>query len=41
MPKPQKKKPTASRIDWRQILIQAAVDFLVGLLLLIAEAVIR
>lgn len=37
MAKQKKKKPTASKIDWRQILAQAAVDFAVGFLLLIAE----
>lgn len=29
----KKKKPRAAKIDWRQILIQAAIDFIIGLLL--------
>lgn len=33
MPTQKKKKPRAAKIDWRQILIQAAIDFIIGLLL--------
>ena len=36
----KKKKSKAAEIDWRQLLVQAAVDFLVGLLLLIVGKLI-
>lgn len=35
MGKQNEKKPKAAKIDWRQLLVQAAIDFLVGLLLLV------
>ncbi len=35
----KKKKPKAAKIDWRQLLIQAAIDFTVGILFwLVTEA---
>lgn len=37
----KKKKSKAAKIEWHQILVQAAIDFLIGLLLLIAEKLIR
>lgn len=36
----KKEKSKAAKIDWRQLLVQAAVDFLVGLLLLIVGKLI-
>lgn len=30
-----KKKPKAAKFDWRQYLVQAAIDFSIGFLLLI------
>ena len=35
------KKPKAARIDWRQLLLQAAIDFLIGFLLLIVSKLIE
>lgn len=35
MAKHKKKKSTTTKIDWRQIFVQAVVDFIVGFLLLI------
>lgn len=35
MAKHKKKKPATAKIDWRQIFVQAVVDFIVGFLLLI------
>lgn len=40
MGKRKKKKPKAAKIDWRQLLVQAAIDFLVGFLLLIVGKLI-
>lgn len=36
-----KKKPKAAKIDWRQLLLQAAIDFFIGFLLLIADRLIK
>lgn len=33
----KRKKSKAAKIDWRQIWLQAAVDFLVGFLLLLVD----
>lgn len=41
MGKPKKKKSKAAKIDWRQLLVQAAIDFLIGFLLLIADKLIN
>lgn len=35
------KKPKAAKIDWRQILVQAAIDFFIGFLLLIVGKLIE
>lgn len=37
----KRKKPKAAKIDWHQLFVQAAIDFLVGLLLLLTERLIR
>lgn len=37
----KKKKPKAAKIDYRQLLIQAAIDFWVGLLLICVETLIE
>ena len=37
MGRKKKRKPKAPKIDWRTILITGALDFLVGLLLLIID----
>lgn len=36
-----KKKPKAAKIDWRQLLVQAAIDFLIGFLLLIVGKLVE
>lgn len=36
-----KKKPKAAKIDSRQLLVQAAIDFLIGFLLLIVDKLIE
>lgn len=41
MKRKRKKKPTATKVDWVQLLIQAAIDFTIGLLLLIADRLIK
>lgn len=41
MSKHKKRKSKVAKIDWRQVLVQATIDFLVGLLLLIAEKLIE
>lgn len=41
MSKSKKKKSKAAKIDWRHILIQAAIDFTIGFLLLIVEKLIN
>lgn len=41
MGKPKKKKPKAPQIDWPSILIGGAIDFTVGLLLLILDKIIK
>lgn len=33
----KKKKPNAAKAGWGQLLVQAAVDFLVGFLLLVID----
>jgi hypothetical protein len=37
----KKKKPTAPKIEWTSILVSGAVDFFIGLLLLIIEKIIQ
>lgn len=39
--KDQKKKPTKNSIDWRQTLIGALVDLIVGVLLIIISKLIE
>ncbi len=41
MEKPKRKKPKAAKIDWRQLLVGAAIDFFVGFLLLVIDKMIR
>ena len=37
MGRQKKKKPPADKVDWKQLLIQAAIDFLIGFLLLVVD----
>lgn len=37
----KKKKSKAAKVEWKQLLVQAAIDFLVGFLLLIAERLLK
>jgi hypothetical protein len=39
MGKRKKRKPKAPKIDWYSILITGAIDFLVGLLLLVIDKI--
>lgn len=41
MSKHKKKKSRAAKIDWSQLLAQAAIDFFIGFLLLIADKLIK
>lgn len=41
MSKHKKKKSKAAKIDWSQLLVQAAIDFFIGFLLLIADKLIK
>lgn len=41
MGKPKEKKSKAAKIDSRQLLIQAAIDFFIGFLLLILDKAIK
>lgn len=37
MGRKKKKKSTAAKVDWKQLLVQAAIDFLIGFLLLVVD----
>ena len=41
MKKPGKKKPTKNSIDWRQTLVGALVDLIVGLALLLIQRMLE
>ena len=41
MAKRKKKKSKATKTDWGQVLIQAAIDFTIGFLLLIIDKIIN
>lgn len=37
MGRKKKKKSIAAKVDWKQLLVQAAIDFLIGFLLLVVD----